>query len=135
MPTFLLKTEPEDYSFDDLKRDKSTVWDGVSSNPALLQIRRIARGDEAFIYHTGKERRIVGLAKITSDPYPDPERDEDKLLVFDIKHLKPAATPVTLAEIKADKRFADFALVRQGRLSVMEVPAKIDKALRTMAGL
>lgn len=141
MATFLLKTEPGDYSWDDLKRDKTTTWDGVSNAAARSYIRKARKGDEAFIYHTGDQRRIVGLAKITSDPYEDPAepgtnaRGEIAAPVFDLKPVRAAPNAVTLAEIKADARFSDFALVRQSRLSVMEVPAPLDRALRKMAGL
>ena len=135
MATFLFKTEPSDYSYADLEREGATVWDGVASNPALLQLRQVKKGDEALIYHTGKERRITGLAKVTSDPYPDPSQDDERLVVVDIKAIKPATKDATLKHIKADDRFKEFALVKQGRLSVMEVPAKLDRALREMAGL
>ena len=141
MATFLLKTEPGDYAWEDLVREKRTVWDGVTSPGARAQIRKIRKGDEALIYHTGAERRIVGLAKVVTDVYEDPaepganSRGEIKAPVFDIKPLRAAPEPVTLAAIKADRRFADFALVRQGRLSVMETPARLDKALRAMCGL
>ena len=133
MTTFLLKTEPGDYAWDDLVRDKKTVWDGVANNAALLHMRGAKKGDEAFVYHTGNERAIVGLASIVSAPRTDP--DDVRLVVFDVKPLRKAKTPVTLAAIKADPRFADFALVRQSRLSAMPVPAALDKALRAMAGL
>ncbi|TVQ34458.1 MAG: EVE domain-containing protein [Phycisphaeraceae bacterium] len=130
--TYLLKTEPGDYSYDDLERDKSTVWDGVANNAALLHMRAVKKGDEAYIYHTGNERAIVGLAAITSDPYPDPNEDDEKLVVFDVRAKKRAKNPVTLADIKADNRFSDFALVKQGRLSAMPVPKKLDELLRSM---
>jgi predicted RNA-binding protein with PUA-like domain len=141
MATFLLKTEPGSYSYDDLTRDKGTVWDGVTNNTALIHLRAARKGDEAFIYHTGDEKQIVGLARIASDPYEDPAnpgrnaRGEPKRAVFDLKPLKKAPTPVTLAQLKADKRFADFDLIKQPRLSVMPVPEKLDKLLRQMAGL
>jgi len=133
MTTFLLKTEPGDYAWDDLVRDKKTVWDGVANNAALLHMRGAKKGDEAFVYHTGTERSIVGLAAIDSDPRTDP--DDERLVVFDLKPIRKAKTPVTLAAIKADPRFADFALVKQARLSAMPVPAALDKILRSMAGL
>ncbi|TVQ58957.1 MAG: EVE domain-containing protein [Phycisphaerales bacterium] len=133
MTTFLLKTEPGDYAWDDLVRDKKTVWDGVANNAALLHMRGAKKGDEAFVYHTGTERSIVGLAAIVSDPRTDP--DDERLVVFDLKPIRKAKTPVTLAAIKADPRFADFALVKQARLSAMPVPAALDKILRSMAGL
>ena len=135
MATWILKTEPGDYCWDDLKADKTTVWDGVTSNVALSKIRNVAKGDEAWIYHTGKERTLVGLARVTSGAYPDPKADNEKLLVFDIKIGRAVKTPVTLADIKADDRFADFALVRQGRLSVVPVPDDLDAILREWTGL
>lgn len=141
MATFLLKTEPDSYSWDDLVRDKKTVWDGVSNAAARSHIRKVRKGDECFVYHTGDERRIVGLAKAASDPYEDPgepgenSRGEVAAPVFDLKPVRPAPTPVTLAEIKADSRFDEFVLVRQSRLSVMEVPPALDRALRKMCGL
>jgi predicted RNA-binding protein with PUA-like domain len=141
MATFLLKTEPTTWSYDDLVREKGTVWDGVTNNAALIHIRAARKGDEAFIYHTGDEKQIVGLARIASNPYEDPAnpgrnaRGEPKLAVFDLKPLRKARTPVTLARLRADNRFADFALIRQSRLSVMPVPEKLDRILRQMAGL
>ena len=135
MATLLLKTEPTTYSWDDLVRDGKTVWDGVTNNAALKHIREAKKGDEALIYHTGSEKRIVGLARLTSDPYPDPKQSDPKLVVFDIEAVRPVKTPVTLAQVKADERFAEFALVRQARLSVMRVPPAIDAMLRKMAGL
>ncbi len=141
MTTYLLKTEPNDYSYDDLARDKKTIWDGVANNAALKHIRDMTPGDEAYIYHTGDEKRVVGLAKVVSEAYADPKRPEEnsrgepKFAVVDIKVAKRAATPVTLADIKADERFAEFALVRQPRLSVMPVPAPLDKIIRKKTGL
>ena len=135
MATLLLKTEPGEYSFDDLLREKKTVWSGVSSAPALQAIRAAKKGDEAFIYHTGDEKRIVGLAQLTSDPYPDPDQDDPKLIVFDLKALRRVPEPVPLARVKADARFASFALVRQSRLSVMIVPQELDVILRGWTGL
>jgi predicted RNA-binding protein with PUA-like domain len=139
--TFLLKTEPTEYSFDDLIRDKRAVWEGVSNNAALAHIRSARKGDEALVYHTGDEKAVVGLAKIVSAPYEDPsqagrnDKGEPKMAVFDIAPLKRAKSPVTLAALKADKRFAAFALVRQPRLSVMPVPPDLDVMIRKMAGL
>lgn len=141
MATFLLKTEPGDYSYDELVRDKSTTWSGVTSNAALAALRTARPGDEAFIYHTGDERAIVGLAKVTSAPREDPAnrgltpKGEPKFAVIDLAPLRRAKTHVTLAQIKADARFTEFALVKQARLSVMPVPPALDKALRALAGL
>lgn len=141
MTTYLLKSEPTDYSYDDLARDGKTVWDGVTNNAALIHIRSAREGDEALIYHTGKEKSIAGLARIVSDAYPDPRRPERnakgeaKFAVFDIEPIRRAGTPVTLAAIKGDDRFEGFDLVRQPRLSVMPVPAELDRLLRRLAGL
>lgn len=141
MPTYLCKTEPSDYSYADLERDGATVWDGVKNPTACIHIRAIKPGDDVLIYHTGNDKAIMGLARATSSPYPDPKnpgetaKGETKFPVFDLEPVKAAATPVTLKEIKADERFAGFELVTQSRLSVMPVPAKLDKAIRKMAGL
>lgn len=135
MATLLIKTEPSEYSFDDLVREGKTVWNGVTNPGALIAMRAARKGDEALVYHTGDERRIVGLAAITSDPYPDPGAGDEKFVAFDLAPLRPARSPVSLAKIKGDPRFGGFALVRQGRLSVMAVPPEFDGPLRKMAGL
>ncbi len=141
MTTFLLKTEPGDYSYNDLVRDKREPWDGVRNPTAQMHMRVVKKGDEAFIYHTGKERAIIGLARILTEAYEDPSepglngKGEMKAPLFDIAPIRAAKTPVTLATIKADERFKDFDLVRLGRLSVMPVPKKLDTLLRKMAGL
>lgn len=134
MNYWLLKTEPEDYSFADLERDGAAVWDGVANNAALKHMREIAAGDLALIYHTGDERRAVGLAELASAAYPDPNADDPKLLVVDVRPLRPLRRPVALATVKADPAFADFALVRQGRLSVVPVSAAQWRRLLELAG-
>lgn len=88
MANWLLKTEPDVYSFDDLVKDKKTVWDGVRNNTALVHMRNVRKGDLALIYHTGSERQITGIAKITSDPYPDPTAENPRFVVFDLKPVK-----------------------------------------------
>ena len=123
MAYWLLKADPAAYGYEDLKKDKQTYWDGVANNLALKHMRTMKKGDQALIYHSGKEKAVVGLASITSDPYPDPEKDDERLVVFDIKPKKQFKTTVPLADIKADARFAEFALVRMSRLSVMPVTA------------
>jgi len=131
---WLLKTEPQVYSYADLERDGATVWDGVSSNAALKNIRDMQPGDQALIYHTGDERQAVGLAEVTSAPYPDPKLGDAKLVVVDVKPLRRLARPVTLAAVKADPAFANFALVREGRLSVVRVSPEHWQKLLAMAG-
>lgn len=134
MRYYLLKTEPESYSYADLVRDQGTVWDGVANNAALKFLREIQPGDQALIYHTGDERQAVGLAEITSAAYPDPRGTDPKLVVVDLRPLRELPRPVTLAMIKADPFFADFALVRQGRLSVVPVSPAQWARLMEMAG-
>ena len=131
---WLLKTEPDHYSYADLERDGATIWDGVANNAALLHIRSMQPGDLALIYHTGDERQAVGLAEITSAPYADPQAGDPKLVVVDLRPLRHLPRPVTLAAVKADPAFADFALVRQGRLSVVPVTPEQWGKLLEMAG-
>lgn len=121
MRYWLLKTEPGDYSYGDLERDGSTVWDGVGNNLALQHMREVRAGDEVLIYHTGRERAVVGVAAVTSDPYPDPEADEARRVVFDVAARRRLARPVPLAAIKAEPASDGFELVRIPRLSVMPV--------------
>ncbi len=141
MTTYLLKTEPSVYSYADLVRDKRTVWDGVSNNTALIHIRAVRKGDRALIYHTGDERRVVGLARVLTGAYEDPKNPGlnaaglPKLAVFDLAPVAAAKTPLSLEEMKADKRFTGFDLLRLARLSVMPVPPEIDRLIRELAGL
>lgn len=141
MTTFLLKTEPSTYSFAMLVRDGACTWDGVSNAAALQAIRTMRPGDEVFIYHTADERAIVGLARVTSVPREDPAHPgttasgEPKFAVVDLEPVKPARTPVTLAWLKQDPAFEQFALLRQSRLSAMPVPPPLAKMLRKAAGL
>ncbi|HEU5087282.1 MAG TPA: EVE domain-containing protein [Roseiflexaceae bacterium] len=131
---WLLKTEPDDYAYADLVRDGGTIWDGVANNTALMHMRTMQPGDQALIYHTGDERQAVGMAEITSAPYPDPKADNPKLVVVDVRPVRALARPVTLSAVKADARFADFALVCLGRLSVVPVTSEQWHWLREMAG-
>mgnify|MGYP001154615394 CR=1 FL=1 len=135
MPSYwILKTEPSEYSFDDLEKEKRTIWDGVTNALALKHIRSMRKGDAAMIYHTGDEKQIVGLATVASDPYPDPKAEKDAIVVVDVEAEKRLPRPVTLAEIKADPDFKDLALVRQGRLSVVPVEERLWQKLLRMAG-
>lgn len=134
MAYWLLKTEPSTFSFADLEREQSTVWDGVANAQALIHIRQMQAGDQALIYHSGDERAVVGLAEITSAPYPDPKLDDLKRVVVDVQVLRRLAQPVTLAAIKSDPSFAQFGLVRQSRLSVMPVDEVLWQRILGMAG-
>jgi predicted RNA-binding protein with PUA-like domain len=121
MAQWLVKEEPEHYSYDHLVRDRKTVWSGVKNPLAQKHLRSIRRGDSIFYYHTGKQKAIVAIARAESDAYPDPKDETGKSFVVDIIPEKTLARPVTLAEIKADEAFASFPLVRMSRLSVMPV--------------
>jgi predicted RNA-binding protein with PUA-like domain len=121
MAFWLLKTEPSSYSWADLVKAGRTVWDGVKNPYALNNLRAMQPGDVAFIYHTGDQKAVVGIAKIVSAAYPDPKAKDPKLVVVDLEPHQPLPKPVTLAAVKADKFFSDFALVRIPRLSVMPV--------------
>lgn len=125
MSRWLVKTEPEEYAYRDLERDGRGVWDGVRNATALQHLRRFSPGDEVMIYHTGRERRIVGIARVAGDAYPDPAGSDGRHVVVDLVPVRPLARPVTLAAIKADPTFADFDLVRISRLSVMPVPGDL----------
>lgn len=121
MQRFLLKTEPSQYSYDDLVRDKFTVWSGIANATALIHLRAMRKGDEAFLYHTGNEKQIVGIVQVTADPYPDPEQQNDKRVVVEIRPVRKLDHPVPLAVIKTKKEFSTFPLVTISRLSVMPV--------------
>ena len=131
---WIVKTEPTTYSYQDLEREKRTVWDGVKNNLALRHIRAMAKGDRVMVYHSGKEKAVVGLAEIVKDPYPDPGSNDPKLVVVDLAAKGAIPRPVTLADIKADKAFEDLALVRMPRLSVMPIDAKLWNKLLAMGG-
>jgi predicted RNA-binding protein with PUA-like domain len=119
MATWLLKTEPDTYSFADLQQEKRTVWDGIRNPEARKYLGEARRGDRVLVYHTGKERRVVGLGKVTRAAYPDP--GDDRWLALEIAPVKALAEPVLLSAMKAEKKLAGFALIRRGRLSVVPV--------------
>ena len=123
MACFLAKTDPKTYSIDDLEKDKTTVWDGVRNAAALLAIRSMHSNDDLLIYHSQGEAAIVGLARIVSEPRPDP--NDPKSWVVDVEFKRRFNRPVTLHEIKESHLFDDWALVRQGRLSTMSVPESV----------
>jgi predicted RNA-binding protein with PUA-like domain len=127
--TWLLKTEPTVYSFDDLLRDGTTTWDGVTNPTALKHLRSMKKGDTAIIYHTGVEKAAVGLATITADATVDTANTP----IVKLKAGKRLPKPVTLAQVKADKTFADLPIVRIPRLSVMPLPDAAAKHLLAMA--
>jgi predicted RNA-binding protein with PUA-like domain len=117
---FLAKTDPETYAVDQLEREKKTTWDGVKNPQALRAIGEMRPADRVFIYHSGGDAAVVGLAQVVSEPRPDPK--SPKLTVIDLEFLTRLDPPTTLHEIKESGLFNDWALVRQGRLSTMAVP-------------
>ena len=119
MNYWLLKTEPDSYSWDDLVKDKKTVWDGVRNFQARSNMKKMEKGDTVLIYHTGGEKAIVGEAQVTRSAFPDPK--EPDWVVVELSPGKPLKKPVSLAQIKSDKRLSDMVLVRASRLSVQPV--------------
>ncbi len=122
MNYWLLKTEPDTFSWDDLVRDKTAVWDGVRNFQARSNLKAMKKGDYAFFYHTGDEKSVIGIAEISKEAYPEP-KDKDWIAV-DIKPLKKLKNPVELGTIKRDKRLANMVLVRVARLSVQPVKSE-----------
>jgi len=123
MAYFLAKTDPKTYSIENLEQDKTTVWDGVRNAAALLAIRAMHSNDNVLIYHSQGEAAIVGLARVISEPRPDP--NDAKSWVVNIEFIRRFSQPITLHEIKESHMFDDWALVRQGRLSTMSVPENV----------
>jgi predicted RNA-binding protein with PUA-like domain len=122
MNYFLAKTEPGTYSIDDLEREKRTAWEGVSNPQAVRAIRTMRPGDRVFIYHSGGASSVVGISVVRSEPRDDPKNP--KSAVVDLEFAGRIEPPMTLTEIKQSGEFADWALVRQGRLSTMAAPEK-----------
>src|SRR5262249_27393123 len=118
---WLFKEEPTHYNFADLERAGRTVWDGVANNLALQNLRKVVKGDRVFFYHSGKEKAIVGIMEVVKGPYADPSLNDARLVVVDVQPVHRLQRPVTLADIKADKTFAGWDLLRNSRLSVMPV--------------
>jgi predicted RNA-binding protein with PUA-like domain len=118
---WLIKEEPEHYSFDDLVRDGRTSWSGVRNPLAQKHLQSMRKGDRIFFYHTGAVKAVVGIAKAAGAPYPDLSDPSGKLHAVDVAPVKKLKSPVTLSAVKADKAFASFPLVRMSRLSVMPV--------------
>ena len=118
---WLVKEEPENYSYTQFSADRTTVWAGVKNPVAQRNLRQMRKGDRVFFYHTGKDKAIVGTATVAKIAYPDPKDETGRLMVVELAAGKSLKRPVTLKEIKADKRFATMPLVRIARLSVQPV--------------
>lgn len=122
---WLCKQEPSTYNIDKLEKEKKTTWDGVHNNLALKHIRQMKKGDLAFFYHSGDEKKITGMMEMASEPYPNPKEKDPRFVVIDVKFKKRLVRPVTLEEIKANNKFKDWELLRISRLSVMPAPSQI----------
>jgi predicted RNA-binding protein with PUA-like domain len=118
---WLFKEEPSNYSYDDLVRDGKTSWTGVKNPLAQKHLRSVKKGDRVFFYHTGDQKSVVGICRAAGAAYPDPKDKDGKLYAVDVEPVKKLKAPVTLAAIKADRRFAQLPLTRMPRLSVMPV--------------
>lgn len=134
MAYFLVKSEPDAYSWDQLVKDKQTVWSGVRNYAARIQLRAMKKGDEMFFYHSNEGLEIVGIAKVVKEAYQDPTTEDDAWVAVDIKPVKKLKQPVSRDAIKADKRLANMALVRLGRLSVQPVTDEEWDIVMKMAG-
>ena len=134
MAYWLVKSEPSTYSWEQLEKDKQTTWDGVRNYAARNHLKAMKKGDEVFFYHSNEGLAIVGIAKVSKEAYPDPTIDDDTWVAVDLKPFKKLKNPVTLDTIKKDKRLANMALVRIGRLSVQPVTDKEWKGVLELAG-
>lgn len=138
MKHWLVKSEPESYSFTQFLKDKTTAWTGVRNYTARINLRTMAKGDEVFVYHSVSDKQIVGLATVVKTAYPDPTVEADEKgewICVDLKAVKAFPRPVSLAEIKAHKTLKEMQLIRQSRLSVAPVTEKEAAELRKLGGL
>ncbi len=134
MAYWLIKSEPFKYSWDQFEKDQQTGWDGVRNYAARIHLRAMKKGDLAFFYHSNEGTEIVGIAKVTREAYPDPTSNEETWVAVDFKPHRKLKKPVSLSQIKAEKRLANMALVRLGRLSVQPVTEEEWKIVMEMAG-
>lgn len=131
---WLVKSEPETYSWDNLVVDGKTDWTGVRNFTARNNLRKMRKGDETFFYHSGEGKEVVGIAKVVREAYPDKTAKEGDWSAVDLAPVKPLKKPVTLAEIKANPRLKEIALVRLSRLSVQPLTEKEFNEILKMAG-
>lgn len=127
---WLFKTEPSNYSLQDLERDEETMWDGVTNALALKYLRSVEEGDTVLIYHTGDEKQIVGVAEVVRGFYANPEENDPKLAVCDVRFVRHLEKPLSLAQIKATPELGQWELVRNARLSVVPVSEEVESKLR-----
>ncbi|HEY0608462.1 MAG TPA: EVE domain-containing protein [Chitinophaga sp.] len=135
MNYWLVKSEPFKYSWDQFVKDGKTFWDGVRNYAARNNLKAMKKGDQVFFYHSNEGLEIVGIAEVAKEHYQDPTTTDPNWVVVDLKPLKPLKNPVTLAQVKADKRLANLQLVRLGRLSVSAVTPEEHKIIMELAGM
>jgi predicted RNA-binding protein with PUA-like domain len=135
MAYWLVKSEPFKYSYQQLEKDKQTLWDGVRNYAARNHLKTMKKGDQVLFYHSNEGLEIVGIAKVAREAYEDPTTDEDAWVVVDLKPYKRIKKPVTLEQVKADKRLKDMALVRLGRLSVQPVTEEEWNVIMELGGM
>ncbi|MEX0885299.1 MAG: EVE domain-containing protein [Phycisphaeraceae bacterium] len=135
MKYWLVKSEPDTWSWQDQIDAKTTHWDGVRNHQASNNLKAMSKGDRALFYHSGKAREVVGIVEVTREYYPDPSDKSERFGMVDVKAVKALPEPVTLKAIKAEPKLAELALVRQPRLSVMPVDAAAWKRICAMGGL
>lgn len=135
MAYWLVKSEPDTWSWDQHVKKGNDAWTGVRNFQARAHLKSMKKGDKVFFYHTGDEKAVVGVSEVAKEAYPDPTDKEGSFVAVDLKAVEPFKTPVTLAAIKADKKFADMVLVKAARLSVQPLTAAEWSAIRKMGGL
>ena len=131
---WLVKQEPESYSWDDLTRDGRTDWTGVRNFQARNNLRQMKVGDAVFFYHSGKEKSVVGIAQVAKAAYPDPTADDPAWIAVDIEPVKPVSRPVALVDIRANSKLSNLLLIRQSRLSLMPVTKQEFEEIVRMGG-
>ena len=134
MSSWLVKSEPSVYSWDQLVADKITTWDGVRNYAARINLRGMKKGEQVLVYHSNEGMEIVGIAKVAKEAYQDPGTTDDRWVAVDLKPFKKLKKPVSLTQLKSDKRFADLDLVRLGRLSVQTVKEQEWRWIMELAG-
>jgi predicted RNA-binding protein with PUA-like domain len=135
MAYWLMKSEPSSYGWDDLVKEKKTAWSGVRNYEARNNMQAMKKGDQSFFYHSNEGKEIVGIMEVVREAYPDPKDETGKFVMVDVKPLKPLKTPVALTTLNADKRFADLALIRKSRISVVPVSAAHFQAICKLGGV
>ncbi|MGN7823886.1 EVE domain-containing protein [Chitinophaga varians] len=135
MNYWLVKSEPFKYSWDQFVKDKKTFWDGVRNYQARNNLKAMKKGDQVLFYHSNEGLAVVGIAEVAKEHYQDPTTPDPNWVVVDLKPVKKLKVPVTLAEMKAEKRLADLSLIRQGRLSVCDVTKDQFDVILEMGGM